>query len=81
MGDEVATLLGFLEYQRATLAWKSLALCRRGHPDQLFTLWQDTVARSRSLVTEALATAARSGWPDAPGPMVGHRACGGSWST
>ena len=23
MGDEVATLLGFLEYQRATLAWKS----------------------------------------------------------
>ena len=36
MGDEVATLLGFLEYQRATLAWKSLALCRRGHPRPAF---------------------------------------------
>jgi hypothetical protein len=22
MGDEIATLLGFLEYQRATLVWK-----------------------------------------------------------
>ncbi|HXS22829.1 MAG TPA: hypothetical protein VN719_01255 [Gemmatimonadales bacterium] len=30
-------------------------------PDQLHTLWQDTVARSRCLVTEALA-----GWSIVP---------------
>ncbi|MBA2515469.1 MAG: DinB family protein [Solirubrobacterales bacterium] len=112
--DETATLLGFLEYQRATLAWKCAGLdaaslgatvaassmtlggmlkhlayvedlwcSRRLHgrdpeppwdtvdwaadhdwdwhsaaedtPEQLHTLWQDTVAHSRSLVTEALA--------------------------
>jgi uncharacterized damage-inducible protein DinB len=112
--DETATLLGFLEYQRATLAWKcagvdaaglvatvaassmtlggllkhmayveDLWCSRRLHgrdpeppwdtvdwkadrdwdwhsatedtPEQLMTLWQDAVARSRSLVTEALA--------------------------
>ena len=32
-----------------------LALGRRGHPEQLRALWQDAVARSRSLVTKALA--------------------------
>ena len=29
-GDETATLLGFLEYQRATLAWKCSGLDARG---------------------------------------------------
>jgi uncharacterized damage-inducible protein DinB len=112
--DETATLLGFLEYQRATLAWKCAGLdaaglgatvaassmtlggmlkhlayvedlwCSRSlhgrdpqppwdtvdwdadrdwdwhsaaedSPEQLHALWQDAVARSRSLVTEALA--------------------------
>jgi uncharacterized damage-inducible protein DinB len=113
-GDETATLLGFLEFHRATLAWKCegldadglrakvgpspmtlggmlkhLALvednwCSRwlygrdwpppwdavdleadrdwewhsaadDTPEQLFTLWQDTVARCRALIAEALA--------------------------
>jgi uncharacterized damage-inducible protein DinB len=112
--DETATLLGFLEYQRATMAWKCAGLdavglgatvaassmtlggmlkhlayvedlwcARRLHgrdpappwdtvdwdadpdwdwhsaaedtPEQLDALWQDAVARSRSLVAEALA--------------------------
>lgn len=112
--DETATLLGFLEYQRATLAWKCAGLDAAGlgatvaassmtlggmlkhlayvedwwcsrwlhgrdpeppwdtvdwdadpdwdwhsaaedTPEQLHTLWRDTVARSRFLVTEALA--------------------------
>jgi uncharacterized damage-inducible protein DinB len=113
-GDETATLLGFLEFQRATLMWKCGGLDAAGlratlgpssmtlggmlkhlafvedwwcsqwlygrapeppwdtvdwdadpdwdwhsaaedTPEQLYTLWQDAVARSRSLVTEALA--------------------------
>jgi hypothetical protein len=113
-GDETATLLGFLERQRATFAWKCAGLDAaglratvgasamtlggmlkhlarfeddmsaewlHGHaqrppwnavdwdadpdwdwrtaaddtPEQLYALWQDAVARSRSLVTEALA--------------------------
>ena len=112
--DEPATVLGFLEFQRATLAWKCAGLdaaglrakvalssmtlggvlkhlayvedqwcSRRLHgrtpappwdavdwegdrdwdwhsaaddsPEQLRTLWQDAVARSRALVAEALA--------------------------
>jgi uncharacterized damage-inducible protein DinB len=112
--DETVTLLGFLDFQRATLAWKCSGLdaaglgatvapssmtlggmlkhlanvedlwcSRRLHgrdpappwdtvdwkadpdwdwhsaaedsPEQLHTLWQDAVARSRSLVAEALA--------------------------
>jgi len=112
--DETATLLGFLEYQRATLAWKCAGLDAAGlratvgassmtlggmlkhlayveddwfsrwlhgrdrqapwdtvdwkadpdwewhsaaedSPEQLHALWQDAVARSRSLVAEALA--------------------------
>jgi uncharacterized damage-inducible protein DinB len=113
-GDETATLLGSLERQRATLAWKCAGLNAAGlratlapssitlggllkhlalvedeyfsrrllgrelgppwdtvdwdadpdwewhsaaedTPEQVHTLWQDAVARSRSAVTEALA--------------------------
>jgi len=133
-GDETATLLGSLERQRATLAWKCggldaaglratlapssitlggllkhLALVEADYfsgrlhgrspgppwetvdwdadpdwdwrsaaedtPEQLLTLWQDTVARSRSLVTEALAGGgldqlAQRTWPDGRAPSL-----------
>jgi uncharacterized damage-inducible protein DinB len=133
-GDEVATLLGFLDYQRATLAWKCSGLdaaglkatvgassmtlggllkhlalvedswfSRRLHgrdwrppfdtvdweadpdwewnsaaedtPEQLRALWEDAVARSRSLVAEALADGglerlARRTWPDGRAPSL-----------
>jgi uncharacterized damage-inducible protein DinB len=133
-GDETATLLGFLEYQRATLAWKCAGLDAAGlratvapstmtlggmlkhlayvedwwlaeglygraagppwdtvdwdadpdwdwhsaaedTPEQLLTLWQDTVTRSRSLVTEALADGglsrlARRTLPDGRAPSL-----------
>src|SRR5207245_4132043 len=126
--DETATLLGFLDYQRATLAWKCSGLdakelgatvaassitlggllkhlayveadwfsrslhgrdreppwdsvdwkadpdwdwrsAAEDSPEQLFTLWQDAVARSRTLVAQALADGgldrlARRTWPD-----------------
>jgi uncharacterized damage-inducible protein DinB len=132
--DETATLLGFLEYQRATLAWKCSGLDVAGlrattaassitlggllkhlayveqdwffrwlhgrdrqppwdtvdwkadpdwdwhsaaedSPEQLFALWQDAVARSRSLVTEALAGGglerpARRTSPDGQAPSL-----------
>jgi uncharacterized damage-inducible protein DinB len=132
--DETATLLGFLEYQRATLAWKCAGLDASGleatvaassmtlggmvkhlaavedswfsqwlhgrdpeppwdsvdwdadrdwewhsaaedTPEQLHTLWQDSLARSRSLVTEALADGglgrlARRTWPDGRAPSL-----------
>ncbi len=132
--DETATLLGFLEYQRATLAWKCAGLDAAGlgarvaassmtlggmlkhlayvedswcsrwlhgrdrqppwdtvdwkadsdwdwhsaaedTPEQLHTLWQDTVARSRSLVAEALADGglerlSRRTWPDGRAPSL-----------
>jgi uncharacterized damage-inducible protein DinB len=132
--DETATLLGFLEYQRATLAWKCGGLDAAGlratvaassmtlggmlkhlalvedywfsqwqhgrasgppwdrvdwtadpdwdwhsaaedAPEQLHALWQDAVARSRSLVAEALAAGglerlARRTWPDGRAPSL-----------
>ena len=132
--DETATLLGFLEYQRATLAWKCAGLDAAGlratvapssmtlggllkhlayvedlwcsrwlhgrdrrppwdtvdwdadpdwdwhsaaedTPEQLRTLWQDAVARSRALVAEALADdglerLARRTWPDGRAPSL-----------
>lgn len=132
--DETATLLGFLEYQRATLEWKCAGLDTAGlratvgassmtlggmlkhlafveeswfsewlhgrdrqppwdtvdwkadpdwdwhsaaddSPERLRTLWQDAVARSRSLVVEALAEGgldrpARRGWPDGQAPSL-----------
>jgi uncharacterized damage-inducible protein DinB len=132
--DEISTILGFLEYQRATLAWKSTGLDAAGlratvggssmtlggllkhlayveedwfsrslhgrerqppwdtvdwkadhdwewhsaaedTPEQLQTLWQDAVARSRALVSEALADGgldrlARRTWPDGQAPSL-----------
>ena len=130
-GDETATLLGSLDRQRATLAWKCggldaaglratlapstitlggllkhLALVEADYfvhrlhgrnpgppwdtvdwdverdwewrsaaedtPDQLMTLWQDAVARSRAAVTEALANGGldqllqHSNWTEKP---------------
>ncbi len=133
-GDETATLLGFLEYQRATLAWKCAGVDAAGlratiaassmtlggmlkhlayvedfwssrslhgrdpeppwatvdwkvdpdwdwhsaaedSPEQLHTLWRDTVTRSRTLVMEALrdgglAQPARRTWPDGRAPSL-----------
>jgi uncharacterized damage-inducible protein DinB len=133
-GDETATLLGFLDYQRATLAWKCAGLDSAGlratvaassmtlggmlkhmayvendwfsrdlhgqdllppwdtidwkadpdwewrsaaddTPDQLRTLWQDAVARSRRLAADALADGglerlARRVWPDGTAPSL-----------
>jgi uncharacterized damage-inducible protein DinB len=133
-GDETATLLGSLERQRATLAWKCGGLDAAGlgaslkpsaitlggllkhlalvedeyfsrrllgrelgppwdtvdwdadpdwewhsaaedTPDQLMSLWQDAVARSRSAVEEALASAGleqliRHTWPDGRTPSL-----------
>jgi uncharacterized damage-inducible protein DinB len=132
--DETATLLGFLEYQRATLAWKCAGLDAAGlrarvaassmtlggmlkhlayvedlwcsrwlhgrhrrppwdtvdwdadpdwewhsaaedSPEQLHALWQDAVARSRTLVAEALADGglerlAQRTWPDGEAPSL-----------
>ncbi len=133
-GDETATLLGSLERQRATLAWKCGGLDAAGlrarlepsaitlggllkhlalvedeyftrrllgrelgppwdtvdwdagpdwdwhsaaedTPDQLMSLWQDAVARSRAAVTEALADGGldqlvRHAWPDGRAPSL-----------
>jgi uncharacterized damage-inducible protein DinB len=132
--DEVTTVLGFLDYQRATLAWKCRGLDAaglqvkvaassmtlggmlkhlayvedywfsqrlHGHarrppfdavdwkadpdwewhsaaadtPEQLFALWQDSVARSRALFAEALADGglerlARQPWPNGESPSL-----------
>ena len=133
-GDEIATLLGSLERQRATLAWKCGGLDAAGlkarlapssitlggllkhlanveddyfsgrllgrdlqppwdtvdwdadpdwdwhsavedTPEQLLTLWQDAVARSRSALGDALAEGgleqlARRTWPDGRAPSL-----------
>ena len=132
--DEAATVIGFLEFQRATLAWKCGGLDADGlrakvgassmtlggmlkhlayvedlwfsrflrgreksapwdavdfkadpdwdwnsaaddTPEQLFALWQGTVARSRSDLAEALATGgldqlARREWSDGRAPSL-----------
>jgi|SRR4051812_19727226 uncharacterized damage-inducible protein DinB len=131
---EAATLLGFLDYQRATLAWKCAGLDAAGlaatfaassmtlggllkhlafvedlwcsrwlhgnekappwdavdwaadpdwdwdsaagdTPDQLRTLWEDAVARSRPLVADALADGglerlSRRTWPTGDAPSL-----------
>lgn len=132
--DETETLVGFLDYQRATMGWKCADLDAAGlraivppssmtlggllkhmayvednwfskwlhgrdpeppwdtvdweadrdwewhsaaddTPEQLLTLWQDAVARSRALVTDALADGgldqlARRTWPDGRSPSL-----------
>jgi uncharacterized damage-inducible protein DinB len=132
--DENDTLLGFLDYQRATLTWKCAGLDAAGlaatvaassmtlggmlkhlayvedlwfsrflyerdpeppwdtvdwdadpdwdwhsaaadTPEQLHARWQDAVARSRALVTKALADGgleqlARRTWPDGRAPSL-----------
>jgi uncharacterized damage-inducible protein DinB len=131
---EIETLLGYLEYQRSTLAWKCAGLDAAGMakriaispmtlggmlkhlayvedwwcsqslygrdpqppwdavdwkadrdwdwhsaadntPEELLTLWQDAVGRSRSLVAEALADGgperrALRTWPDGRSPSL-----------
>jgi hypothetical protein len=133
-GDETATLVGSLERQRATFAWKSGGLDAAGlratvgassmtlggllkhlalvedqyfsrrlldrdpappwdtvdwtadpdwdwhsaagdSPGQLYALWRDAVARSRSILTEVLAgdglgQLARRPWPDGRAPSL-----------
>jgi uncharacterized damage-inducible protein DinB len=132
--DETATLLGFLDFHRATLAWKTEGLTAAGlratvgassmtlggmlkhlayvedlwfsrnlhgrdprppwdtvdwkadrdwdwhsaaddTPEQLRTLWRDTVARSDADIAEALADGgldrlARQAWPDGRAPSL-----------
>ena len=132
--DETATILGFLEYQRATLAWKCAGLDEAGlratvaassmtlggmlkhlayvedrwcswwldgqdpqppwdtvdwtadadwdwhsaaedSPEQLYSLWQDAVNRSRGSVAAASADGgldrlARRTWPDGDAPSL-----------
>jgi len=132
--DETASILGFLEYQRATLAWKCEGLdagvlratvgassitlggllkhlayveddwfsrwlhgrekappwdtvdwaadrdwdwhsAAEDTPEQLLTLWQDAVARSRALVAEALGDGgldrlAQRTWPTGEAPSL-----------
>ncbi len=132
--EETETLVGFLEYQRATFEWKCAGLdadglavsvaassmtlggmlkhlalvedhwfsrylhgrelappwdavnwaddpdwewhsAARDTPEQLWTTWRDAVDRSRTLLTQALATAgpgqaARRSWPDGTTPSL-----------
>ena len=133
-GDEAATAFGFLDYQRATLAWKCVDLDSAGlraevgdsqmtlggllkhmayvedhwfsralhgndpappwdtvdwdadrdwewhsaaedSPEQLSTLWQEAVARSRNLTATAMADGgldrpAERAWPDGRAPTL-----------
>ncbi len=75
--DETATLLGFLEYQRATLAWKCSGLDAAG--------LRATVAASSMTLGGMLKHLAYvedlwcSRWLHG-GPTVGHPACDGSCS-
>lgn len=133
-GDELETVLGFLDFHRATLAWKVRGLdaqglrvtvgpssmtlggllkhmsyvedswfCKTLHdregappwdtidwsvdrdwdwnsaaddsPEELLTLWSETVDRSRALLAEALANGgldqpAAQGWPDGRAPSL-----------
>ena len=77
VADEAATLLGFLDYQRATLAWKcsGLALGSRGHRRPAQRALAGRRGASRSLVEEALTEGgleqlARRSWPDGRAPSL-----------
>ena len=83
-GDETATLLGFLDYQRATLAWKCGGLETAG--------LRTTVAASSITLGGLLEHLAyvESDWflevaawedPEPPWDTVDWKAGGGSWST
>jgi uncharacterized damage-inducible protein DinB len=138
-GDEAATLLGFLDYQRATLAWKCGGLDAAGFvatvgvssmtpggllkhlayvedhwfsrwlfgndrqppwntvdwsvdpdfdwhsaaddtPDQVWTLWRESVTRSRDLVAQALQQggldqSSKRAWPDGRSPNLRWIVC------
>ena len=58
-GDETATLLGFLEYQRATLAWKCGGLDAAG-----------LGATAEALADGGLERLARRAWPDGRAPSL-----------
>ena len=138
--DELGTLAGFLDYQRATLAWKCEGLDSGGlnatvadspmtlagllkhlsyveaywfserlhgrdreppwnavdwdadpdwewhsaaddTPEQLWTLWRDTVDRSRSWTKRCPAAATSGNLPSGSGRTADRRACDGSSST
>jgi hypothetical protein len=50
-------------------------------PEQLMALWRHAVARSHDAITVALTDDGLDSWSGIPRPMVGHGACGDSWST
>src|SRR5918995_5876482 len=72
--DETATLLGFLDYQRATLAWKcsGLALGSRGHRRPA----QRALAGRRGALPLAGRGGADGGWAGAAGPAQLARRAG-----
>jgi len=75
---EAETVLGFLEFHRATLAWKCAGLDADGLRARVGAssmTWQDAVARSRTLVARALAERGLDGlaaraWSDGRTPNL-----------
>ena len=60
--------------------WRSAA---EDTPEQLMSLWQGSVQRSRTLVADALSNGGLDLSPPSPGPTGGLPTCGGSswtWS-
>ena len=61
-GDELASLLGFLDYQRATFAWKCAGLsddqtsAAEDTGDDLRALWSGRVDQARAAVESQLAS-------------------------
>ncbi len=73
-GDETATLLGSLERQRATLAWKCGGLDAAGLRATLAPSSITLGGRRRS--RRRWPKAAWNSWAGSPGPTGGHPACG-----
>ena len=84
-GSEVETLVGSLERQRRTFAWKCGGLDAVGissdgwraedTPEQLYALWEETVARARANLVLALADGdpglpTQLTWPDGQTPSI-----------